>query len=55
MMQSDCLILPVAAIRKTAVGSSVLARDQQGPVGQTPARQSYPQNMGDRRERCIWK
>ena len=37
--------------QKTAVGSSVLARDQQGPVGQTPARQSYPQSVGGRRER----
>ena len=34
---------------KTAVGSSVLAHDQQGPAGRTPARQSYPQSERDRR------
>ena len=42
--------------QKTAVGSSVLACDQQGPLGQTPARQSYPQSVGEIwRERWIWK
>ena len=33
--------------QKSAVGSSVLACDQQGPVGQTPVRQSYSQSVGE--------